>query len=112
MTLACTDDRHKKDAFERMVAVLEARPDVALVYANSYVTRTENETFENHTRVNEYRWADFNPVSLVLGCYVGPQPMWRKSVHDTYGYFDESLESAGDLGFLVAHGGRRDLPAH
>ena len=101
VTLACTDDRHKKDAFERMVAVLEARPDVALVYANSYVTWTENETFENHTRVSEYRWADFDPVRLLFGCYVGPQPMWRKSIHDKYGYFDERLESAGDWDFWL-----------
>jgi glycosyltransferase involved in cell wall biosynthesis len=101
VTLACTDDRHKKDAFERMVAVLEARPDVALVYANCYVTRIENETFENHTRANEYRWGDFDPTRLIFGCFIGPQPMWRKNVHDKYGYFDETLESAGDWDFWL-----------
>src|SRR5439155_21284257 len=26
-----------------------------------------------------------------------PQPMWRKSVHAKYGYFDESYTSAGDF---------------
>jgi len=101
LTLACTDDRHKKDAFERMAAVLEARPDVALVYANSYITTAENETFENHSRLAIYRWTDFNPLQLHYGCYVGPQPMWRRDVHEQYGYFDESLESAGDWDFWL-----------
>jgi GT2 family glycosyltransferase len=101
VTLACTDDRHKKDAFERMAAVLEARPDVALAYANSTITTTENETFENHSRVATYRWTDFDPLQLHYGCYIGPQPMWRRDVHEQYGYFDESLESAGDWDFWL-----------
>jgi glycosyltransferase involved in cell wall biosynthesis len=101
LTLACTDDRHKKDAIERMVAVLEARPDIALVYVNSFITEVENETFENHKQKGSYRWLDFNPLQLLYGCYIGPQPMWRKSVHDRYGYFDESLESAGDWDFWL-----------
>jgi GT2 family glycosyltransferase len=101
LTLACTDDRHKPDAFERMVAVLEARPEIALVYANCYITLTENETFLNHHRVERCRWADFDPLKLLYGCYIGPQPMWRRHVHERYGYLDESLKSAGDWDFWL-----------
>ena len=32
---------------------------------------------------------------------MGPQPMWRKSVHNRHGYFDDSLESAGDWEFWL-----------
>jgi GT2 family glycosyltransferase len=101
LTLSCTDDRHKKDAIERMVAVLETRPDIALVYANCYITAVENETFENHTRKGMYRWLDFNPLQLLFGCYIGPQPMWRRNIHDWYGNFDDNLESAGDWDFWL-----------
>lgn len=106
VTLACTDDRHKPDAFERMVAVLETRHDIALVYANSYITMFENETFDNCTPIGSYRWANFDPLQLLYGCYIGPQPMWRKSLHEMHGYFDEELEQAGDWEFwlrLAAH---------
>ncbi|MBM4339193.1 MAG: glycosyltransferase [Deltaproteobacteria bacterium] len=96
LTLACTDDRHKRDAFERMVSVLEARPDIGLVYANSFITVEENETFSKHTLAGRYRWADFDPLKLLYGCFIGPQPMWRKKLHQTYGGFDENLKSAGD----------------
>jgi GT2 family glycosyltransferase len=101
VTLACTDDRHKPDAFERMAVVLEVRPDIALVYANCYITPFENETFENCTPVGVYRWTDFDPFQLLYGCYIGPQPMWRRSLHNKYGYFDESLEQAGDWDFWL-----------
>jgi len=105
ITNANTDDRHKQDAFERMAAVLEARPDIALVYANVYVNKTENETFENHTRVGAYRWPDFDPVKLIYKSYIGPQPVWRKSMHEKYGYFDESFASAGDREFWLRMAG-------
>lgn len=101
LTLACTDDRHKRDALERMVAVLDVRPDIALVYANSHITTQENETFDCHTAAKDYRWIDFDPLQLLHGCFMGSQPMWRKSLHETYGYFDGSLESAGDWEFWL-----------
>lgn len=101
LTNANTDDRHRRDALERMANLLEARPDVALVYANVYITETPNETFDRHTRVGAFRWHDFDPAVLREVCFVGPQPMWRRSLHARYGYFDESFESAGDWEFWL-----------
>jgi glycosyltransferase involved in cell wall biosynthesis len=101
ITNANTDDRHKRDAFERMAAILDERPDIALVYANAYITRTEGETFENHTPAGRWEWPDFDPLQLIYYCFMGPQPMWRRCVHPEYGYFDESFESAGDWEFWL-----------
>jgi len=101
ITNANTDDRHRRDAFEKMVTILEANADIALVYANVYITKTENETFERHTRTGSFRWHDFDVIRLVEGCYIGPQPMWRRCLHDTYGFFDERYESAGDWEFWL-----------
>ena len=101
ITNANTDDRHKSDAFEQMVNVLDTMPNFALVYANVYITETENEMFESHTRAGTYRWKNFNSLELINGCFIGPQPMWRKSMHDKYGYFDETFESAGDWEFWL-----------
>lgn len=101
VTNANTDDRHKRDAFERMVAILEERPDIALVYANAYITKTENETFETHTPAGRWEWPDFDPLQLIYYCFMGPQPMWRRCMHTKHGYFDESVESAGDWEFWL-----------
>lgn len=34
-------------------------------------------------------------------CFVGPMPVWRKSLHDKYGLFDESFMVAGDWEFWL-----------
>lgn len=34
-------------------------------------------------------------------CYMGPFPMWRRSLHDRFGWFDESLIVAGDWEFWI-----------
>ena len=32
---------------------------------------------------------------------MGPQPMWRRDVHDEYGYFDDSFVTSGDYEFWL-----------
>lgn len=102
ITNANTDDRHRANAFARMAQVLEMRPEIALVYADVFKTDTENETFERFTKTGHYRWYDWDRnVLLTQGCFMGPQPMWRRSVHDLYGYFDESMVTSGDYEFWL-----------
>jgi tetratricopeptide (TPR) repeat protein len=102
LTNANTDDRHRRDALERMCGVLEQRPEIALVYADVWKTKTPNETFDRCTPTGCYRWYDWNrQVLLTKGCFIGPQPMWRKSVHELYGGFDGSLVTSGDFEFWL-----------
>ncbi|MEI8040398.1 MAG: glycosyltransferase [Verrucomicrobiota bacterium] len=110
LTNANTDDRHRRDALERMVAALEANPAVALVYGDCLATTVENETFETTTSARELKWLGFNPqVLLEKGCFVGPQPMWRREVHETHGYFDDKMVSSGDYEFWLRLAGTRDF---
>jgi FkbM family methyltransferase len=102
ITNANTDDRHRKDAYEVMVNVLEENPGISLVYADVLITERENETFEDCTPSGIYRWLDWNREALLFkGCFMGPQPMWRRDVHDEYGYFDENLVTSGDYEFWL-----------
>ena len=102
ITNANTDDRHRHDALEVMVNFLEAYPETALVYANVIITETENETFGCCTPVGYFNWLNFNREDLMnKGCFVGPQPMWRRNVHNEYGYFDDSFITSGDYEFWL-----------
>lgn len=99
---ANTDDRHRQDAFDQMVRVLEEDEKCALVYADIIRTRTANETFHQCTPTGMYRWYDWDRKTLLTrGCFIGPQPVWRKKVHEAYGYFDESYVVAGDFEFWL-----------
>ncbi|MCP4692619.1 MAG: glycosyltransferase, partial [Desulfobacterales bacterium] len=102
ITNANTDDRHRKEAYETMVNVLEARPEISLVYADLLITDTENETFEKCTPVGKFRWMEWDREDLLKqGCFMGPQPMWRREVHEEYGYFDDSFIISGDYEFWL-----------
>jgi glycosyltransferase involved in cell wall biosynthesis len=101
ITNANTDDRHRKDAFEIMAHTLDLHPDVALVYADQLYTSVANETFASTSSHKRRVWKEYSYQALRGHCLVGPQPMWRRSVHDRHGYFDESYASAGDWEFWL-----------
>ncbi len=99
ITNANTDDRLRPDAFEILVDELNRNPDIALVYGDFFITHCENQDFSDHIRCGYSIKPDYSPDIMLSGCHMGPLPMWRKSVHDEIGYFDENLQSAGDYEF-------------
>jgi hypothetical protein len=101
LTLANTDDRHRRDALEVLARVLDARPDIALVHADALVTTRENETFDTATVAGKLETHDFELWRLLGRCNVGPQPMWRRELHERLGELDPSIESAGDWEFWL-----------
>jgi glycosyltransferase involved in cell wall biosynthesis len=106
LTSANTDDRHRKDALEIMADSLLASPYVALGYGDQIVTDTPNPTFENHHAVEMAKRPEFSRQRLLVGCCVGSQPMWRKSLHDEFGGFDETLTCAADWDFWLKIAGK------
>ena len=111
LTNANTDDRHREDFMEIMVAALEASPDAALAYADQLVSQTENETFAQCARrdAKRRRWPDFTPVDLMLRCITGSQPMWRKSLHAELGLFDTQYGIAADYDMWLRFAGKYGL---
>ena len=121
ITNANTDDRHREDALEVLACALDDNKETTLVYGNCYYSTIANETFEELVQNREefvfenspqqpharlFRTPTYFAPALLLYYPFGPQPMWRKSVHDMIGLFDETYKAAGDWDFAIRFGQR------
>ncbi len=104
ITNANADDRHARHAFERLAAELDAHSEVALVYADCRITHTPNALFDTAPIVGYMRWLPYDYLNVLRRCEMGPQPMWRRSAHDTVGFFDENYVVAGDYDMWLRMG--------
>ena len=101
ITNANTDDRHRRDALEIMARCLEENHEIGAVYADTLITDKENETFEDNTAKQYFSRPNFSLRQMLLFSFFGPQPMWRRSVHQKIGYFDANFSVAGDYDFFI-----------
>ncbi|MHC4676488.1 MAG: glycosyltransferase family protein, partial [Planctomycetota bacterium] len=91
-----TDDRLYPGALQRMIDVLDDNPEVGVVYPDvDRVAEIDGEPF------GQFTWAEGDFDVLIHGCFLGPMPMWRKSLHDEYGLFDAGMHSSGDYDFWL-----------
>ncbi len=104
ITNANTDDRHRSDALEMMANYLNKQPDISLVYADQMITAIANETFATTKAKRHWDWPEYSYEEMKRACCVGSQPMWRKSLHNCYGYFREELACVGDYEFWLRIG--------
>ena len=104
ITSANTDDRHRKDALEKLANYLDDYPEIALIYPGQIDTSTPNETFANTNSSKILDWPVYTYEELERHCIIGSQPMWRRSMHEKYGLFRDSFKSAGDYEFWLRMG--------
>ncbi len=97
---ANADDRHSHNAFERMAATLDARME-GLVYVDALLTKRKNETMTSHSATSVWVMPDFNARQVLVDCPFGCTVMWRKSLHNSLGFFDGSYKIAGDYEFFL-----------
>ena len=109
ITTFSTNDHISRDAYEILSKALDAHPEVVLVYGNTYLTGAPHESFEKHTRIGSYDWPEYSYGDLLQNCRVGPHPMWRRTVHDDVGYFDEKYAALGDYELWLRLGEKYNL---
>lgn len=78
---------------------LENNDYISMVYNWYVATADVNENFYNiDMEVKSYlQFPDDYHTRVLENCLAGPDPMWRKSLHDSVGYFDnEKFATIGD----------------
>ena len=89
------DDGLRLNALEIFANTLDEYPNIDLVYSDVYVSRTPFRGFDKLGECYRRRRPNFS-ISGMKHCLPGNHPMWRKSIHEKYGYFDEEFKSSGD----------------
>jgi glycosyltransferase involved in cell wall biosynthesis len=101
-----TNDSINPRAYEKMSNFLDLNEDVDLVFGDSYLTKTPHRkftSFQNEEARAVFR-SEYNFEYNLLYCTIGPHPMWRKSLHERIGFFDESYERVSDQEFFMRVG--------
>jgi len=102
VTNANTDDQLRLDGLEILTNQLKQNPETDLVYCNVLQTLKKNADFKVENVSGVYNYLDYHPEVLLAGyCIIGPMPVWRKSLHEEIGYFDEEFITSGDFEFWV-----------
>ncbi|MGB4599823.1 MAG: glycosyltransferase [Trichlorobacter sp.] len=98
---ANTDDRLRRDALEVLVRCLQENPQAVLAYADILYTTKENARWTDAELSDFRRFPEYRPFSLLEGCNIQTAPLWRRSLHDRFGYFDERYRSAADYEYWL-----------
>ena len=101
ITNANSDDLLAEYGIFKLAHELDKRPEVGLVYADVDIVHTLTGGFDSAWREGFFRWAEGGHQELLQQCFVGPMPMWRRSLHEKHGYFDMEFRSAGDYEFWL-----------
>jgi glycosyltransferase involved in cell wall biosynthesis len=101
ITSANTDDRHRYDALEVLASVLDDYNEVGIAYGDVLKTNRPNETFTCNSSKEAFRWGPYSLEKLEDHCCIGPQPLWRRRLHDEIGGFNEQYQSAADYDFWL-----------
>jgi Glycosyl transferase family 2 len=89
------DDRRLPDSLGKQAEILEKNKDCMIVSGNYYKVFKYGDT-NGYLKKDPVKQSLFNKVpKFNNGCFL----MWRKSVHDKVGYFDEQFKIGGDWEF-------------
>jgi hypothetical protein len=102
VTNANMDDRKSPSSLEKHAKNLFLNKDVDLVYADSYIVHEANKKWDSLDKNGQrYNFEQFSPKAMLRGNLPHNNPMWRKSLHDKFGYFNENYKSASDWEFWL-----------
>jgi hypothetical protein len=109
------DDRKCLNSFEILLKAFDRDPLLDVAYGWTYVTTIANETYEDNSYNMIYPCLPHSFQNLLKNNSPHCMPLWKKDLHDKYGFFDENYKTASDADFWLrcASGGARiQMVAH
>lgn len=95
------DDRKNRDGVEIMLRQFERDPSLDIVYGPTYVSRVANEKYIDNDFREIYPCLPHTLENLFKNNSPHCMPLWKKSLHDRFGYFNEEYKTASDGDFWL-----------
>lgn len=92
LTTANADDIFYPQGLNYMAAYLDEHPECGIVHG-------ELDVREPDGRI--HYWKRVGESVSLKACRVGPFPLWRRSLHKDFGYFDEQMIVSADYDFWL-----------
>jgi len=102
ITNANVDDKLFANCIERHNEALDNFEEYDLVYCHNTVTDNPETTSENLTSISLFPTGPFSKKNMLACNLPHNHPVWRRSLHDECGYFEEDMYvSANDYDFWL-----------
>ena len=90
------DDRKNKEGIEILLNQFDKDPELDLVYGFTYLSRIANEKYIDNSYNEIYPYLPHSLENLIRNNSPHCMPLWKRNIHDRFGYFDESYKTAAD----------------
>jgi hypothetical protein len=91
------DDIRFPDSILQQSKALDSHPEAAIAYGKIYITDTYGETGTVTTDPPLYNYKNEFFKAYNMSCF----QMWRKSIHQSVGYYDEQFKCSADFDFQI-----------
>jgi len=91
-----TDDRRTFDSLERQVEEFEKDDSIDICYGPTVTTYVENENTENCQSKEAFGCYEATLQTMLVNNSPHCLPMWKKNLHQRFGYFDTKYPIAAD----------------
>ena len=95
------DDRKNKEGLEILLEEFNKKPNTDIVYGFTYMSRIANEKYIDNSYNEIYPYLPHSFNNLLRNNSPHCMPLWRKNLHNKFGYFDTNYESAADGDFWL-----------
>lgn len=103
------DDRKSYNSFDILLRAFGRDPELDLVYGITYMSYKANEKYEDNNYTEIYAALPHTKRNLFIHNSPHCMPLWKKSIHDRFGYFntDYLTASDGDMWLRIADAGAK-----
>jgi glycosyltransferase involved in cell wall biosynthesis len=95
------DDRKNKEGLEILIKQFEKNIQLDVAYGITYISRKANEEYIQNSYKEIYPVLQHSLKNLLNNNSPHCMPLWRKNLHDRFGYFDELYKTASDGDFWL-----------